>query len=228
MSTTRPKDQPLAVLLLLTALSAPALLLVAVFGTRLGFWDADFGMGVLALKAGRILAYLGLAAALVAVLLALRDRRLLGLAGAALLAAVLSVGGYWMQDRRFGEAPRDVATDPSDPPAFARLLTAERRLAGAPQTRPQACEGLAPAPTQVAPETAAWALEKAGFTVLGTAPFRVDGRKEGAWFGLTHDVSIRIRPGRTDVRVAARDSLPVGDEACRLAKAVVAELTPSA
>lgn len=228
MSTTRPKDQSLVVLLLLTALSAPALLLVAVFGTRLGFWDPDFGMGVLALKAGRILAYLGLAAALVAALLALRDRRLLGPAGAALLAAVLSVGGYWVQDLRFGEAPRDVATDPSDPPAFARLLTAERRLAGAPQTRPQACEGLAPAPTQVAPETAAWALEKAGFTVLGTAPFRVDGRKEGAWFGLTHDVSIRIRPGRTDVRVAARDSLPVGDEACRLAKAVVAGLTPSA
>lgn len=223
--TTRPKLQPLAVLLLLAALLTPGLLLVAVFGTRFALWDADFGMGVLGLKVGRILAYLGLAAALVAVILALKDRRLLGLAGAALLAAVLSVGGYLVQDRRFGEAPRDVATDPSDAPAFARLLSAERRLSGAPDTQPQACEGLAPAPTQVAPETAAWALEKAGFTVLGTAPFRVDGRKEGAWFGLTYDVSIRIRPGRTDVRVAARDSLPVGDEACRLAKAVVAGLT---
>lgn len=226
MSTTRPKGQSLAVLLLLTALLAPALLLVAVFGTRLGLWSADFGMGLLALKAGRVLAYLGLAAALVACIMALRERRLLGLAGAALLAAGLTLGGYLVQERRFGEAPRDVATDPTDPPAFARLLAAERRLAGAPDTRPQACEGLAPAPTQVAPETAAWALEKAGFTVLGTAPFRVDGRKEGAWFGLTHDVSIRIRPGRTDVRVAARDSLPVGDEACRLAKAVVEGLTP--
>lgn len=223
--TTRPKLQPLAVLLLLVALLTPGLLLVAVFGTRFALWGADFGMGVLGLKVGRILAYLGLAAALVAVILALKDRRLLGLAGAALLAAVLSVGGYLVQDRRFGEAPRDVATDPSDAPAFARLLSAERRLSGAPDTQPQACEGLAPAPTQVAPETAAWALEKAGFTVLGTAPFRVDGRKEGAWFGLTYDVSIRIRPGRTDVRVAARDSLPVGDEACRLAKAVVAGLT---
>lgn len=226
MSTTRPKGHPLAVLLLLAALLAPALLLVAVFGTRLGLWSADFGMGVLALKAGRVLAYLGLAAALVACIMALRERRLLGLAGVALLAAGLTIGGYLVQERRFGEAPRDVATDPTDPPAFARLLAAERRLAGAPDTRPQACEGLAPAPTQVAPETAAWALEKAGFTVLGTAPFRVDGRKEGAWFGLTHDVSIRIRPGRTDVRVAARDSLPVGDEACRLAKAVVEGLTP--
>lgn len=226
MSTQRPKAQPLAVLLLLLSLLSPGLLLGAVFGTRLGLWSADFGMGVLALKAGRLLAYLGLAAALVAVILALRDRRLLGLAGAALLVGGLCIGGYWVQDRRFGEAPRDVATDPTDPPAFARLLTAERRLAKAPQTRPQGCEGLAPAPTQVAPETAAWALEKAGFTVLGTAPFRVDGRKEGAWFGLAHDVSVRIRPGRTDVRVAARDSLPVGDESCRLAKAVVAGLTP--
>ncbi|WP_313574886.1 DUF1499 domain-containing protein [Brevundimonas sp.] len=226
MSTTRPKGQSLAVMLLLVALLAPTLLLVAVCGARLGVWSADFSLGVLALKAGRVLAYLGLAAALAACLMALRERRLLGIAGAALAIAGVTLGGYLIQERRFTDAPRDVATDPSEPPAFARILAAERRLAGVPETRPQTCEGLLPAPTQVAPETAAWALEKAGFTVLGTSPFRVDGRKEGAWFGVTHDVTVRIRPGRTDVRVAGRDNLQVGDEACRLAKAVVAALTP--
>ena len=226
MSTTRPKSQSLAVLLLLVALLAPALLLVAVCGARLGVWSAEFSLGVLALKIGRILAFAGLSAALVACLLAFRERRLAGITGAALAIAGVTVGGYLVQERRFIAAPLDVATDPSDPPAFARILAAERRLAGVTERQPQACEGLTHAPTQVAPETAAWALEKAGFTVLGTAPFRVDGRKEGAWFGLTYDVSVRIRPGRTDVRVAGRDDLEVGDEACRLARAVVAHLAP--
>lgn len=227
MSNTRkPKGQALAIGLLVVALAAPALLFVAVFGTRFGAWDAGFGMGVLALRVGRILAYAGLFAALVACLMAFRDRRLLGVAGAALLCAGLTAGGYALQDRRFFEAPRDVTSDPADPPQFARILAADRRLSNAPVTRAAACEGLAPAPTQVAPDIAARALEKAGFTVLGTSPFRVDGRQEGMWFGLTHDVTVRIRPGRTDVRVAARDALPVGDESCRLAKAVVAELTP--
>src|SRR5690606_2126175 len=100
------------------------------------------------------------------------------------------------------------------------------RSAGDDASHAQAGAGLEPASTQVAPETAAWALEKAGFTVFGTSPFRVDGRQQSAWFGVTHDVTVRIRPGRTDVRVAGRDSLKIGDEACRLAKAVVAQLTP--
>ncbi|MEN5145646.1 DUF1499 domain-containing protein [Brevundimonas diminuta] len=226
MPTSRPRGQSLAVLLLITALLAPGLLFVAVFGTRLGLWGVDFGMGVLAMKAGRVLAWIGLAAALLACLLALRDRRLLAIAGAALLFAGVTIGGYLVQERRLTDAPRDVATDTTEPPPFARMLAAERRLAGVAESTPVACEGLDAVSSQVAPETAAWALEKAGFTVVGTAPFRVDGMKEGFWFGLKHDVSIRIRPGRTDVRVAGRDGLPVGDEACRLAKAVVAELTP--
>ncbi len=226
MSNPRPKGGALAKLLLVTALLAPGLLLFASAGTRGELWSTDFGMGVLALTIGRILAYLGLAAALVACLLAFRERRLMGIAGAALLIAGATIAGYMIQERRFTDAPRDVTTDVNEPPAFARGLAAERRLAGTDDSHPQACAGLEPASTQVAPETAAWALEKAGFTVFGTSPFRVDGRKQSAWFGVTHDVTVRIRPGRTDVRVAGRDSLKIGDEACRLAKAVVAELTP--
>ena len=226
MPKMQPRGQFLARGLLLTTLLTPSLLLAAVVGTLAGLWSADFGMGVLALKAGRILAFVGLAAALAACFLAFRERRLWATGSVALLIAGLTVGGYLAQERRFTEAPRDVTTDPADPPPFARILAAERRLDHAPDVPSQPCEGVAPAATQVAPETAAWALEKAGFTVLGTSPFRVDGSKQGAWFGLTHDVTVRIRPGRTDVRVAARDSLSVGDESCRLAKAVVAGLTP--
>ncbi|MCY1311757.1 hypothetical protein D9M70_621040 [compost metagenome] len=60
----------------------------------------------------------------------------------------------------------------------------------------------------------------------GAAPFRADGSKEGFWFGLTYDAAIRIRPGRTDVRVAQREGVPVGDEACRLARAIMTGLQP--
>ena len=73
---------------------------------------------------------------------------------------------------------------------------------------------------------AAAALEAAGFTVRGAAPFRADGAREGFWFGLTYDAAIRIRPGRTDVRVAQREGVKVGDEACRLARAITSGLQP--
>ena len=61
--------------LTLAAFAAPLLVLVAVFGTRFGLWDAGFGLEVLTLKIGRILAFAGLAAALVAVLIAFKDLR---------------------------------------------------------------------------------------------------------------------------------------------------------
>ena len=62
-----------------------------------------------------------------------------------------------------------------------------------------------------------WALEQAGFRAHGAGVQRADGTHTGFWFGVTHDAVIRIRPGRTDIRVAARDPLPHGGEACRLA-----------
>ncbi|WP_392353606.1 hypothetical protein V8F63_13380 [Brevundimonas sp. LF-1] len=101
MPNSRPKAGVLAKLLLATALLAPGLLLVASAGTRGELWSTDFGMGVLALTVGRILAYLGLAAALAACLLAFRERRLIGIAGAALLIAGVTIAGYLIQERRF-------------------------------------------------------------------------------------------------------------------------------
>ncbi|MNY64682.1 hypothetical protein D3C86_2018270 [compost metagenome] len=62
----------------------------------------------------------------------------------------------------------------------------------------------------------------------GAAPFRADGAREGFWFGLTYDAAIRIRPGRTDVRVAQREGVRVGDESCRLARAITDGLKPLA
>lgn len=211
--------------LTLAAFAAPLLVLVAVFGTRLGLWGAGFGLEVLTLKIGRILAFAGLAAALVAAIIALKDMRRRGLyAAVALAVAGATVALFLVQERRFAvRADNDVTTDAAEPPAFSRAVVAMR---GGQGTVSVACPGLVAVPRQVAPETAAAALEAAGFTVRGAAPFRADGAKDGFWFGLTHDAAIRIRPGRTDVRVAAREDVKVGDESCRLARAIAEGLQP--
>jgi hypothetical protein len=215
--------------LTLAAFAAPLLVLVAVFGTRLGLWSAGFGLEVLTLKIGRILAFAGLAAALVAVIIALKDVRRRGLyAVVSLVVAGATVGLFLIQERRFAvPADNDVTTDAAEAPAFSRAVVAMRGgQASGHGGASVACPGLASVPRQVAPETAAAALSAAGFTVRGAAPFRADGAKEGFWFGLTHDAAIRIRPGRTDVRVAQREGVRVGDEACRLARAITAGLQP--
>ena len=215
--------------LTLAAFAAPLLVLVAVFGTRLGLWSAGFGLEVLTLKIGRILAFAGLAAALVAVIIALKDVRRRGVyAVVSLVVAGATVGLFLIQERRFAvPADNDVTTDAAEAPAFSRAVVAMRGGQASGQGGASvACPGLVSVPRQVAPETAAAALSAAGFTVRGAAPFRADGAKEGFWFGLTHDAAIRIRPGRTDVRVAQREGVRVGDEACRLARAITAGLQP--
>jgi len=73
---------------------------------------------------------------------------------------------------------------------------------------------------QIAPTAAIYALEQAGFTLRGAGVGRADGSRKGFWFGVDHDAVIRIRPGRTDIRVAARDHRPHGGEACRMATAI--------
>lgn len=215
--------------LTLAAFLAPLVVLAAVFGTRFGLWSAGFGLDVLTLKIGLVLAFVGLAAAAIAVVIALKDIRRRGLYAAVSLAvAGGTVALFLVQQQRFAvPAHNDVTTDAVEPPAFSRAVLAMR--GGDPGAggggASVACPGLVSVPRQVAPETAAAALSAAGFTVRGAAPFRADGAQEGFWFGLTYDAAIRIRPGRTDVRVAQREGVDVGDEACRLARAVVQDLS---
>lgn len=209
--------------LTLAACLAPLLVLIAVFGTRFGLWSASFGLEILTLKIARILAFAGLAAALVAVLIAFKDMRRRGLyAAVSLVVAGAAVALFAVQGQRFAvPAANDVTTDAAEAPAFSRAVLAMR---GGRTEKSVACPDLVSIPRQVAPETAAAALSAAGFTVRGAAPFRADGAKEGFWFGVTYDAAIRIRPGRTDVRVAQREGVMVGDEACRLARAVMTGL----
>ena len=161
--------------LTLAACLAPLLVLTAVFGTRFGLWSAGFGLEVLTLGAARILAFAGLAAALVAMLVAFKDLRRRGLyAAVSLVVAGAAVALFAVQGQRFAvPADNDVTTDPVEAPAFSRAVLAMRGGQGGGEAS-VACPDLVSVPRQVAPETASAALQAAGFTVRGAAPFRAD------------------------------------------------------
>ena len=211
-------------LAVLIACITPVMVLVAVLATRLGWISLETGLGLIALKLGSILAWAGLAAALLSVLLMLKDRGLWLYALTAMLVAGGTFGVYKYQVSRIGPDPRDVTTNADDVPGFGRTMLSDRRAARVLPSSAVACEGLQAIDSQLSPDVAAWALKQSGVTVMGSSPFRVDGWQQGMWFGIQHDVTVRIRPGRTDVRVAARDNMPIGPRACDLAKRVVAEM----
>lgn len=211
-------------LLVLVVLAAPLVLVVSIYGTRMGLFDMATGYGNIGMKLVPVLSWIGLAAAILACLLILRDRRVWALSLGGLVIAGLMAGGSLYQSRGWFEAPRDVTTNVQDPPVFAGRMAQDRRNAGAPEHQPQACEGFDPVESQMAYESVAWALDKAGVTVMGASFFRVDGWTEGFFYGVQHDVTVRIRPGRTDVRVTGRDGLPIGDQACDLGRNIVAAM----
>jgi len=198
---------------------APVFVLVAALGTRTGLWSYETGHDLLAMQVGAGLAALAAVAALALVVFALRRRASPWLAVLAVAISAATVGGYaWQVARVTDGPPDDISTDMAEIPGFG-ALNDRRGGAGPDETGGvEACPGAVPAMTQVAPASAVWALQEAGFSVQGGVTVaRVAGTHRGFWFGTVHDAVVRIRPGRTDVRVAARDGRPHGGEACRLA-----------
>jgi hypothetical protein len=208
--------------LALLAVVAPVLVVVAALGTRVGAWPADIGYDLLTLQVGWFLAFFGAVTALGALMLSLRQFRRLGpVAVAAVLIAGATLGGFIWQKGRLAAGPvENVSTDLAEVPGFGRLGAQRVGRGPGPAVGVEACPGALPVMRQVAPPTAIHALEQAGFTQRGAGVGRADGSREGFWFGFDHDAVIRIRPGRTDIRVAARDHRPHGGEACRMATAI--------
>jgi hypothetical protein len=203
-------------------LAAPLLVFAAALGTRTGQWSYDTGHDLLAMRIGPVVAGIGALAALALLVLALRRRASWVAALVAVAVSAATVGAYVWQGQRIASAPADdISTDLAEIPGFGALDA--RRGGGGPERTGgvEACPGARPAMTQVAPQSAAWALQEAGFSLQGGVSVgRAAGSHQGFWFGTKHDAVIRIRPGRTDVRVAARDGRPHGGEACRLATRV--------
>lgn len=218
MPTRKPVP---AVLPWLTALAAaPVVLIVAaIAATRFGGLDLSVSYDLLTWTVARILAWIGLAGALAAAVLALRDLKGRGLyALAALVLAGATVGGFVLrQGQDAAPNPRDVTTNVDEPPAFSRA--AQHR-----GSTPQTCRDLSAVPTQVLAQQATSALVDAGFVITRATTFQVEAVHEGAWFGFVTDAVVRIRPGRTDIRVAARDARPDGGATCRLATKIARNL----
>jgi hypothetical protein len=219
MPTRKPVP---AVLPWLTAIAAAPLVLIvaAIAATRFGGVDLSVSYDLLTWTVARIMAWIGLACALAAAVLALRDLKGRGLyALAALVLAGATVGAFvWRQGRDAAPNPRDVATNLAEPPAFSRVAALHRG------SMPQSCPDLNAVPSQVLAQQAVSALVDAGFVVTRATTFEVEAVHQGAWFGFTNDAVVRIRPGRTDIRVAARDSRPDGGATCRLATRIVQNL----
>ena len=214
------------------AIAAPLLVLVAALGTRVGAWPVEVGYDLLALRMAWYLSFLGAAAAVGALVLSFANFRKLGaLALLAVVAAGVTLGGFVWQKARLAAGPvENISTDLVEVPGFGDLGD-ERGGRGpgpGPAAGPEACPGARPVMRQIAPTTAIYALEQAGFTLRGAGVGRADGTRTGFWFGVDHDAVIRIRPGRTDIRVAARDHRAHGGEACRMATAISETLRAAA
>lgn len=215
------------------ALVAPVLVFIAAVTLRMGVLDWPIAFDFLVIKLAWPLAWLGAAGAVIAVIAAFGAPRRAALpAVAAVVIAGVTVTLFALYAARPTGVPSDVSTNSLEPPAYPSRTVGLRQAAGAMGLdrwgggRAQ-CPGVAYLPRQVAPGVAGYALENAGFEVPGFGVGRADGVREGFWFGFTHDAVIRIRPGRTDIRVSAREDRDDRGEACRLAAKILAGLQPS-
>ncbi len=199
------------------SLVAPIVVFLAVLLVRLEVIDLATGVDLLTLRIAQTIAWGALALAVISLVFARRDwPRMGGAALGALAIALVTVGTFaYVQMTSPGAGPNDVTTNVEDPPP-AGVASA----GGA----PAACPGLEAVPSQLALEQAAPALRAADFRVSNARLFEARGSHDGFWFGRGHEAVVRIRPGRTDVRVTATDDRPDGGATCRLAAAIVSEL----
>lgn len=207
---------------LAVALTAPVLVVLAVALTRTGVVPVEVGLGVLTLTVARLVAYAALAVAIVAVLLGLKNFRAGGkYAVIALVVAGATVAGFVVQGQSLAEpSPLDVTTNVGDPPPLLARMT--------PQGVPQTCEGVVFLPTQIEPDRVTSAMQANAFTVASARLFQVEASRQAFWFGRRYDAVVRIRPGRTDLRVTAQGDRPDGGATCRLAQALMADLQAGA
>jgi uncharacterized protein (DUF1499 family) len=207
-------------IVLVLAVVALALLVLAGPGTRLGWWD--FGTGFVML---RWAAYLGIAAAVVGLVMLLRrpptGRVGLVLALLAGLAAALVPWG-WLRTAKRVPPIHDITTDTEHPPEFVAVLPLR---AGAPNQAAYGGAEVAAAQHQAYPDVqpvtvnappaatfdrALAAARAMGWEIVAadTAAGRIEATATTRWFGFKDDVVVRITPegsgSRMDVRSVSR------------------------
>lgn len=206
------------------AVIAALLLLVAGPGTRLGLWN--FGFGFLLM---RWALFVGLAAALVSVILLLIPKTRAG--SVALLAAAILVGlgtawipynGY----RTVRALPfiHDITTDTVNPPPFVAVLplradaanppeypgaeTAQLQRDGYPDIRTLELN----APPEEALKRALSTAEDMGMEIVAVEPGegRIEATATTFWFGFKDDVVVRVEPAGTGSKLDIRSKSRVG------------------
>lgn len=220
------------------------LLFLAGTGTRLGLWSFGTGFTVL-----RWAAYLGIAAALLALLLllVLRPRGgVLVILGAALVTGSIIAAIPWQQRRAARSVPpiHDITTDLGNPPEFVAILPLR---ADAPNAAVYGGEEIAAQQRAAYPDIQPVLLEMPSGAVFSRALDaargmgwevvsadsglgRIEATATTRWFGFKDDVVVRITPDgsrtRVDVRSVSRvGRSDVGANAARIRK-YVARLQP--
>lgn len=240
-----PLIVPLAVVV---GLAAPVLVLVAAILTKTGTIDWRLGWETLTLRWAALLSLAGSALGLLAVILALKDRRLWLAAAVAFLAPAVTLAGFGWLNARMARTPpiHDAATNWAEPPMPGRAVARQRAREAAPVERDpmvdaaygpawagrrvaeigaETCPGARPIPRAPDFDEVQAALEAEGVEVLTAAPWAVEGVHESWWFGFRSDVIVRIRPERTDVRVVGRQPRPDLGASCRLVSRIVGRLS---
>ncbi|NNL55423.1 MAG: DUF1499 domain-containing protein [Woeseia sp.] len=214
----------LAKIALTFAVVAALLLLVAGPGTRLGLWDFRFGFLLM-----RWALFVGLAAAVVSVILLLIPKTRAGNGTLLVVAVLVSLGTAWLPYNGYRTARslpfiHDITTDTANPPPFVAILplradasnppdyagaeTAKLQQEGYPDLQSLTLSG---APAQVL-QKALKTVEDMGMEVVAVEPDegRIEATATTFWFGFKDDVVIRVEPAGTGSKLDIRSKSRVG------------------
>lgn len=211
---------------------APLTAFGALLGYKFNLWPVNFALDLLTLKVALGLAVPGVLGAVYAAAAGLTERRYAGsiaLAAVVLSAVTLAGFGWNFLLERDAGGGADVSTNAADPPYFSERVMAERtkyQAAPVPARADAAGCDVAFLPTQVAPGVVAYGLDKTGFSAPGVGVGGGSGTWFTFWYNRPYDAVVRVRPGRTDVRVTARDPRHDRGQACRLTRRLVSAMTP--
>lgn len=232
------KPSPIVPLALALAVLAPILVAIGMLGAHGGFLRFDVAHDLIATKLAAGVAALATLVAVVALFASFSN---FARQGAVAVAALLIAGGTLAGEARYfmtahASVPvHDVSTNWDDPVEFSNHLIylregAENAVEDDPRVPASAgppwggmrvadvnaktCPGAKAVPHGVDADQAVKALQANGFQVAGSQVFLVEGTRTGTWFGATDDVSVRIRPERTDVRAVRRAGLSDNGDNC--------------
>lgn len=245
---------PLWVAALLGA-AAPTAVLAGAMGSDVGWMSFDFGFGFLTLQLGWWLSILGTGMGLIVAGLNLRRlRRIWPWLVTGLALPALMLGGFiWMKARADALPPiHETASDWSEPLGFSQLILSARgedawpiaadpavsgsigdiRAAWSPwagrpvsEINAETCPGARTVPRLVPPAEVVAALEAEGVVVLGESAWRVEGTQTSNFYGRARDVTVRMQPRATDIRIVERRGLVDLGDTCGLAARIQARLS---